>query len=105
MNTEYLIGGAINPAYYTDVGAFNGSGIALASQSFATALAEGTQGALVMYFQHHSGEIRWIQLNNEGDWLGGSSSEIVAPTAKNSTPLSAVSFSVNGTNQWHVFCR
>lgn len=105
VDTQYLIGGAISPAYYSTDGAFNGSGIALASQSFSEDLQQGTQGTLVMYFQHHSGEIRWQQLSNEGTWLGGSVSEVVAVDAKNSTPLSAVSYSINGTNTWHIFCQ
>ncbi|TKA81928.1 hypothetical protein B0A55_01921 [Friedmanniomyces simplex] len=63
----------------------------------------GTQGSLVMYFQHHSGEIRWQQLSSQGAWLGGDVSEIVAVDAKNSTPLSAVAYAMNGTSTWHIF--
>ncbi|KAK3701411.1 hypothetical protein LTR37_015509 [Vermiconidia calcicola] len=103
VNTEYLIGGAINPRYYTRTGALNGSGIALASQSFAQDLSEGTQGSIVMYFQHHSGDIRWVQLGNDGSWTGGTVSEVVAVDAKNSTPLSAVSYSWESVNTWHIF--
>lgn len=44
LASDYTIGGALNPAYYTTSGAFNGSGIALASQSFDG----GDEGALVM---------------------------------------------------------
>jgi hypothetical protein len=92
---QYLIGGAVDPQYYTDTGAFNGSGIALASQSFAEDVQTGTHGSIVMYFQHHTGEIRWMQLSNTGDWVGGTVSEVVAIDAKNNTPLSAVvSFNV-----------
>lgn len=105
VDAQYLIGGAINPSYYSTQGAFNGSGIALASQSFAGAGETATQGSLVMYFQHHSGEIRWSQLSQEGQWLGGSSSEVVAVDAKNNTPLSAVAYSVQGVNHWHLFCE
>ncbi|RMY31329.1 hypothetical protein D0866_07363 [Hortaea werneckii] len=101
-NAEYLIGGALDPSYYSTTGAFNGSGIALASQSFATDLQTGTQGSIVMYFQHHSGEIRWQQLSSSG-WIGGSASEVVAVDAKNSTPLSAVAYTTNGTSTWHIF--
>lgn len=104
-NTEYLIGGAIDPSYYTHTGAFNGSGIALASQSFAKNLEEGTQGAIVMYFQHHTGEIRYMQLSSSGQWLGGSPSEVVATDAKNSTPISAVAYSIGGIDTWHIFCK
>jgi len=103
-NAEYLIGGALNPTYYSTSGAFNGSGIALASQSFATNLQTSTQGSLVMYFQHHSGDIRWQQLTSTG-WQGGSVSEVVANDAKNSTPLSAVAYALNGTSTWHIFCK
>ncbi|KAK5743144.1 hypothetical protein LTR17_002905 [Elasticomyces elasticus] len=102
-DTQYLIGGAISPAYLSTTGAFNGSGIALASQSFSSSLESGTQGTLVMYFQHHSGEIRWQQLNAQGAWLGGGVSEVVAADAKNSTPLSAVAYTMNGTSTWHIF--
>lgn len=105
MNEQYSIGGAIDPSYYTQTGAFNGSGIALASQSFTKDLDSGTQGSIVMYFQHHTGEIRWIQLSSGGEWLGGSSSEVVAVDAKNSTPLSAVSYSIESVNTWHIFCK
>jgi hypothetical protein len=58
-----------------------------------------------MYFQHHSGDIRFERLTAEGSWVGGSQSEIVASNAKNSTPLSAVAYVQNGTSQWHVFCK
>lgn len=104
-NSTYLIGGAINPAYFSGIGAFNGSGIALASQSFAANVDDGTEGSLVMYFQHYTGEIRWMQLSSGGVWLGGSISEVVANDAKNSTPLSAVSYSQNQTSTWHIFCK
>ena len=104
-NPQYLIGGAIDPRYYTTTGAFNGSGIALATNSFTNEIFEGTEGVLVMYFQHHTGEIRWTQLSNDGSWNGGSASEVVATDAKNSTPLSTVSYISNDVTTWHVFCK
>jgi hypothetical protein len=94
----------MNPTYYSNAGAFNGSGIALASQSFAQSLDSGSQGSLVMYFQHHSGDIRYAQLDPKGQWIGGDFSETVAQDAKNSTPLSAVAYALNGTSTWHIFC-
>lgn len=51
---EYLIGGALSPKYFATTGAFNGSGIAVASQSFSSSTSNGNSGALVMYFQHVS---------------------------------------------------
>ncbi|CAD0086875.1 unnamed protein product [Aureobasidium vineae] len=94
--SDYYIGGALDPAYYSKQGAFNGSGLALASQSFGS----GEYGELVLYFQHHSGSIRWQRLTPDNGWLGGTASEVVATDAKNSTPLSAVAYSLNG---WHLF--
>ncbi|THY23556.1 hypothetical protein D6D00_06143 [Aureobasidium pullulans] len=98
-SSDYLVGGALDPAYYSLEGAFNGSGLALASQSFGS----GEYGELVLYFQHHSGSIRWQRLTPNNGWLGGSASEVVATDAKNSTPLSAVAYSLNGISTWHLF--
>lgn len=53
-DTEYLIGGAIDKKYFSTTGAFNGSGIALASQSFSPTGSDTSQGTIVMYFQHVS---------------------------------------------------
>lgn len=102
-NTTYMIGGSINPEYYSDEGAFNGSGIALASQSFSRELADGTQGNLVMYYQHWTGQIRYKQLANDGTWKGGDISAVVASDARNNTPLSAVSYVLHNASTWHVF--
>lgn len=93
-SSDYYIGGAIDPAYYSREGAFNGSGLALASQSFGS----GEYGELVLYFQHYSGSIRWQRLTPDNGWLGGTASEVVATDAKNSTPLSAVAYSLNGVS-------
>lgn len=104
MDPEYLIGGALSPSYYSTTGAFNGSGIALASESFSKNLTQGTYGSLIMYFQHHSGQIRYQQLSSNG-WIGGTASEVVATDAKNSTPLSAVAYTIGQTSFWHIFCE
>ena len=76
------------------VGAFNGSGVAVAGESFDF----GGHGETVLYFQHYSGQIRSTQLQPDGTWQGGSLSEVVATDAKDASPISAVSYSVNGTN-------
>lgn len=94
ISSEYNIGGSLNPAYYSTEGAFNGSGIALASQSFDAS----DHGDLVLYFQHHTGQIRYMQLNSAGVWEGGDTSTIVATNAKNGTPISAVSYSLQGAS-------
>ena len=104
-DADYSIGGAIDPAYYSTTGAFNGSGIALASQSFSSNITAETQGSIVMYYQHYTGEIRWKELSSSGEWVGGTISETVTADARNSTPLSAVSYSSGGMNTWHIFCK
>ena len=79
--------------FLSTVGAFNGSGIALASESFSS----GGHGAIDMYFQHHSGQIRSAQLGSDGDWQGGDITDIVAVNAKNGTPIAAVAYARNQT--------
>lgn len=87
-------GGAPNPdQFLSQVGAFNGSGVALASESFGS----GGYGSIVMYFQHHSGQIRQAQLGSNGDWAGGDVTQIVAVDAKNATPIAAVAYARNDT--------
>ena len=76
------------------VGAFNGSGVAVAGESFDS----GGHGETILYFQHYTGQIRSTQLQPDGTWQGGSPSEVVATDAKDASPISAVSYSVNGTN-------
>lgn len=91
--------------YMSKTGAFNGSGIAFASQSFSSSVTNGTQGVGVIYFQHWTGQIRYVQYSNAGEWVGGSYSEVVATDAKPGTPLSAVAYSTGGANVWNVFCQ
>lgn len=80
-------------------GAFNGSGLALASESFAS----GGYGNIVMYFQHHTGQIRSTQLGSDGQWRGGDATSIVATDAKNATPIAAVAYARNKKAFWHIF--
>ena len=80
-------------ATFSSTGAFNGSGIALASESFAS----GGYGSLVLYFQHHTGQIRSTQLSSDGRWKGGDATEVVAVDAKNGTPIAAVAYARNNT--------
>jgi hypothetical protein len=96
---DFSIGGALNTQYYSTAGAFNGTGLALASQSFG----QGDRGEIVMYFQHWSGDLRWSQLMSDGSWQGGSASETLAQDAKNGTPISAVAYSMDKESIWHIF--
>lgn len=93
INADYLEGGDLDPEYFSTQGAFNGSGIALASQSFQG----DEQGSMVLYYQHYTGTIRFKQLR-DGDWVGGTQSEIVAYDAKNGTPISAVAYALHNVS-------
>lgn len=84
---------AITPDYFSQTGAFNGTGLALASYSFSG----GGYGAINLYFQHHTGQIRSAQLTNAGIWSGGTYAEVVAVDAKNATPIAAVAYAQNDT--------
>ncbi|KAF2221716.1 hypothetical protein BDZ85DRAFT_264276 [Elsinoe ampelina] len=97
-SSDYLIGGALNPAYYSTSGAWNGSGIAVANQGFGD---PSVYGNMVLYYQYHTGEIRTLVLQPDDSWQQGDSK--VAADARNSTPISAVSYVVNQTATWHVF--
>lgn len=89
-----MIGGALNPEWYSTTGAFNGSGVAIASVNF------GQDASIFVYFQHYTGEIRSFILEADGTWTG---SNIVASNAKNGTPLSAVAYIVDEIANWHLF--
>lgn len=90
---QYCIGGALDSKYLSTKGAFNGSGIALAGESWNG----GQKRVFTLYFQHHTGDIRYMQYTTDRKWLGGTRSETVVTDAKNASPISAVAFLVNGT--------
>lgn len=54
---------------------------------------------MTVYFQHWTGDIRSIQLTPQGEWIGGGKSETIVTDAKNATPISIVSYALNGTAQ------
>lgn len=90
---ELCIGGSLNPEYLSTKGAFNGSGIALAGESWN----EGQRRIFTVYYQHHTGDIRYMQYRQDQKWDGGNKAQTVASDAKNGTALSAVAYSINGT--------
>jgi hypothetical protein len=83
---------SINPEYFSKSGAFNGTGLAIASYSFGS----GGYGVINVYFQHWTGQIRKLELLNNGVWAGGDATNIVATDAKNGTPISAVAYAMDG---------
>ena len=91
---NFVVGGAYDPAYYSKTGAFNSSGIALASVNF------GIDDSIFVYFQHYTGELRSMILEANGQWT---QSNVVASDAKNGTPISIVAFVSAEVAQWHLY--
>lgn len=91
---ELCIGGNLNAEYYSKRGAFNGSGIALAGESWNA----GQRRIFTLYFQHHTGDIRYMQYGTDQRWVGGNSSNLIATDAKNGTTISAVAYTLNQTS-------
>jgi hypothetical protein len=98
-NPEYCIGGALNANYLSKKGAYNGTGIALAGESWNV----GQRRIFTLYFQHHTGDIRFMQYTTDRKWIGGSKAETVATDAKNGSPISAVAYALNTTQYFHIF--
>lgn len=105
------IGGALDESYYSTSGAWNGSATSRAYQNFAEDFEDALpnrQLETVIYYQHHSGEIRWLRqtANKTQTWQPGPPDTlVVASDAKNSTPMTTVHIFENNTAYWHVFCR
>ncbi|KAI8937058.1 hypothetical protein NX059_006277 [Plenodomus lindquistii] len=98
-NPEVCIGGALSANYVSRRGAFNGTGMALAGESWNT----GQRRIFTLYFQHHTGDIRFMQYTTDRKWIGGTKAETVASDVKDASPISAVSYAVNATQHFHVF--
>lgn len=96
---QYCVGGALDAKYLSTTGTVNGTGIALAGESWSA----GQKRVFTLYFQHHTGDIRYMQYTTDRSWLGGTRSETVATDAKVGTPISAVAFFSNGTQYFHIF--
>lgn len=90
---KLCIGGSLNAEFLSKKGAFNGSGIALAGESWNP--KNGT--LFTLYFQHHTGDIRYMKYTKGQKWIGGEITETVASNAKNGTPISAVAYAANAT--------
>lgn len=90
----YSMGGALNPAYYSKQGAFNGSGVALADVNF------GLDNSIYVFYQTYTGEIDQVIYKADGTWDFVTQ---VATDAKNSTPLSTVAYILDSVATWHLF--
>jgi len=90
---ELCIGGQLDRKYFSKKGAFNGTGIALAGESWN----KEQRKIFTVYFQHWTGDLRFLQYTTDKKWIGGSKAQTIATDAKNSTPISAVAYSLNST--------
>lgn len=81
----------------------DGTKIVLVTTTF-TSDEGGTEENLVMYFQHQTGQIRWMRLASNGSWIGGDTSTVIADDAKMNTPISAISYIWNGASFRRVYC-
>jgi hypothetical protein len=43
-----------------------------------------------LYFQHHTGDLRKLQLMANGSWIGGDKASTVVTDARNATPIAVV---------------
>ena len=94
-NPNITIGGALNPKYYSTQGAFNGSGISLASANF------GVDSTILVYYQDYTGDIKVSVLDPDGSWSAASST--LTSDARNGTPISTVAFVADEAATWHAF--
>jgi hypothetical protein len=87
------MGGSLSANYVSQKGAYNGTGIALAGESWN----KGQRRIFTLYFQHHSGDIRAMQYTTDKQWVGGGKTETVATGVKGASPISAVAVALNST--------
>jgi hypothetical protein len=94
-NPNDTVGGALNPQYYSTQGAFNGSGISIATANF------GESSTVLLYYQDYTGDIKASVLNTDGSW--STASNTVTSDARNGTPISTVAYVSQEIATWHVF--
>jgi hypothetical protein len=97
--------------YYSSKGAFNGTGISWTSVFGSTNLTtskpknKNVHNDRFLFFQHHTGQIRWIYQGGPDQWSGGTGNEVIATDAKNGTPISAHSPRGAGLIEYNIFCK
>lgn len=86
------MGGALDSQFYSKTGVFNGTGLAL--------IGETTSGenrrVFTLYFQHWTGDIRYMHYTAKRKWIGGTRAQTIAVDARNATPISTVSYTGDG---------
>lgn len=87
-------------------GVFNGTGLDINSAAFVQNFPgfANQSAQVILYFQHHSGDLRWAGLNDSG-WFGGGPNQTIATDAKNATSISTAAFAYNSKNYWRIYCK
>lgn len=91
------VGGYLNSAYYSESGAWNGSGIAIAAANM------DADQSIYGFYQDWTGTLQYALMDPSGEW------NIVGPVnsgsykALNGTPLSTVQHQVGAQLVWHLF--
>lgn len=104
------IGGSLDARYYSSSGAWNGSDVVRAVQTFPddfeTAALAGTSETVV-YYQDNSGKIQWVHETANGTWQQPRSDDqvVLASDARNSTPITAIRLDLDQKSSWHIFCK
>ena len=97
VDIQTSIGGQINNAYYSESGAWNGSGIAIAAADSTT------DQSIYAFYQDAAGAIQYTLMNPQYQW------SVIGPVnsgsykALNGTPLSTVKHTIGDQQVWHLF--
>lgn len=97
VDINISVGGQINNAYYSKSGAWNGSGIAIASAN------TNEDQSIYAFYQDYRGDLQYTLMSPQGQW------SIVGPVnagsykALNGTPLSTVYHQLGNKLVWHLF--
>lgn len=59
---------------------------------------------VTLFFQHSSGDIRFMQSTGPGMWVGGTADQIVATDARKGTPIAQGCTCADQVAAMHVFC-
>lgn len=104
------IGGSLDAHYYSTSGAWNGSDVVRAVQTFPDdfedAALAGTSETVV-YYQNSSGTIQWLHETANGTWQQPRPDDlaVLASDARNSTPITAIRLDMGQKPSWHLFCK
>lgn len=95
-NPESSVGGYLNPEYYSKRGAWNGTGLSIAS-------ADATSDYMFVFYQDFSGNITYQISGANNSFREGTVVNDGVYRPLNGTPISSVLHSLGDLLRWHVF--